>query len=65
MAGQTVTLLERTAASGGFGVAQTTTTDAHGFYELTVAARAEQQHLLRPLPRRRERTQDGHASPHR
>jgi hypothetical protein len=38
VAGQTVTLLARTSSSGGFGVAQTTLTDARGFYELTVPA---------------------------
>jgi hypothetical protein len=37
VAAQTVTLLQRTSSSGGFGVAQTTPTDTHGFYEFTVA----------------------------
>ncbi len=36
-AGQTVTLLQHTAAAPGFGVLQTTTTDPGGFYQLTVA----------------------------
>ena len=35
---KTVTLLQRTASSGGFGVAQTTPTDAHGFYEFNVTS---------------------------
>ena len=37
-AGQTVTLYEHSAGSGGFSVAGTTTTDAHGFYQLTTPA---------------------------
>jgi hypothetical protein len=37
VAGQTVTLLERTSSSGGFGVAQSTLTNTSGFYELTVS----------------------------
>jgi len=37
-AGQTVTLLEHTVGAGGFGAVQTTTTDAGGSYEFTVAA---------------------------
>jgi len=37
-ASQQATLLERVAGSSGFGAVQTTTTDAHGFYEFTVAA---------------------------
>jgi hypothetical protein len=37
VAGQMVTLLERTSSSAGFGVAQTTLTDTRGFYELAVA----------------------------
>jgi hypothetical protein len=37
VAGQTVTLLERTSGSGGFGAVQTTATAAQGFYELTVS----------------------------
>jgi hypothetical protein len=36
-AGQTVTLLQHTAAAPGFGVLQTTTTGPGGFYELIVA----------------------------
>ncbi len=35
---QTVTLMTRTASSGGFGVAQSTLTDAHGFYEFNVTS---------------------------
>lgn len=36
VASQTVTLLQRTSSSGGFGGAQTALTDSHGFYEFTV-----------------------------
>ena len=36
-AGQSVKLLLRAVGTGGFGVVQSTTTDARGFYELTVA----------------------------
>ena len=36
-ADRTVTLLERTSATGGFGAVQTTSTDNRGFYELTLA----------------------------
>jgi hypothetical protein len=35
---KTVTLLQRTASSGGFGVAQTILTDPHGFYEFNLTA---------------------------
>ncbi len=35
---KTVTLLARTASSGGFGVAQTILTDPHGFYEFNLTA---------------------------
>jgi phage protein U len=37
-AGQVVRLLQRTAGSSVFKVVETTTTDAHGFYELTTPA---------------------------
>jgi hypothetical protein len=37
-AGQTVTLYERSVGSSGFSVAGTTTTDTHGFYQLTTPA---------------------------
>lgn len=37
-AGQTVTLFEHAAGPGGFTVAGTATTDAHGFYQLTTPA---------------------------
>lgn len=36
-AGQTVTLYQRVAGSSGFAVAATTTTDSHGFYQMTTA----------------------------
>ncbi len=36
--GQTVTLYESSASSPGFSVAGTTTTDAHGFYQLSTGA---------------------------
>ena len=36
-AGQTVTLYQRVAGSSGFAVAGTTTTDSHGFYQMTTA----------------------------
>jgi hypothetical protein len=37
-AGQTVTVFEHAATTSGFSVAGTTTTDAHGFYQLTTPA---------------------------
>jgi hypothetical protein len=37
-AGQTVTVYERSAGSPGYSVAGTSTTDPHGFYQLTTAA---------------------------
>jgi phage protein U len=37
-AGQTVTLYESSVSSPGFSVAGTTTTDAHGFYQISPAA---------------------------
>ena len=49
----------------GFSVVQSTTTDAGGFYELTVAERGGEQRLLRALARRRERAQDGQGRPPR
>ncbi len=36
-AGQPVTLYQRVAGSSGFAVAATTTTDSHGFYQMTTA----------------------------
>lgn len=36
VADRTVTLLERTSMTGGFGAVQTTSTDSGGFYEFTV-----------------------------
>jgi hypothetical protein len=40
-AGQTVTLYEHAAGTGGFSVAGTATTDSHGFYQLTTPALSE------------------------
>ncbi len=37
-AGQTVTIYERAATTGGYSVAGTATTDPHGFYQLTTPA---------------------------
>jgi len=46
-AGQTVSLLERATATPGFGVVQTSTTSAQGFYEFTVGLEANSDFYVR------------------
>ena len=55
-AGQPITLYQRVAGSPGYAVAGTTTTDSHGFYQLTTAAQTNNSLFYSAIGAARSRT---------